>query len=439
MDYLEQTKKDIQQAIIAKGVEVGNDVTFRDYAAKVAAISGGGGGETVYAVNNTGAAVTKGMKAWLNKHNLNENVAYEFKDGFIVGGAVYFIFDKDNNLITVQTNGTTRTGFVYNVESKTWQETTLTKSALTQNYSLRQYSDVAATYYEKTCAIQSETASFALNGIYLGQGLALSYVSSGNYKLIEVDIATGNTVRDIYTFTVGTGNLYSAALSGNILFFATGGDNYFFYNITGWNNEFFEFTPPMLKSGTYAGLGNYANKVLYATGTSVGDYLFLAGGVGQAGRNDFPLTLVKIHDRYVLGAADDVSPDLASLIGQTVYAQYYNDSNVLTVGTMTGVQAFEFKDGQFTTLNVAITLPEKAKDTDCYRFFLSRDMAAAVILYCTNSYNNTYSAGFYKLATSSNDWYADRFGMASSLSLTGFATGATDEAGRYEFKTVTGA
>lgn len=47
LDYLEQTKKDIQQAIIAKGVEVGNDVTFRDYATKVSAISGGGGGETV--------------------------------------------------------------------------------------------------------------------------------------------------------------------------------------------------------------------------------------------------------------------------------------------------------------------------------------------------------------------------------------------------------
>ena len=63
LDYLEQTKKDIQQAIIAKGVEVGNDVTFRDYAAKVAAISGGGGGETVFAVNNTGTAIVRGMKA----------------------------------------------------------------------------------------------------------------------------------------------------------------------------------------------------------------------------------------------------------------------------------------------------------------------------------------------------------------------------------------
>ena len=57
LDYLEQTKKDIQQAIIAKGVEVGNDVTFRDYAAKVAAISGGGGGETGFAGNNTGGAI----------------------------------------------------------------------------------------------------------------------------------------------------------------------------------------------------------------------------------------------------------------------------------------------------------------------------------------------------------------------------------------------
>ena len=31
-------------------------------------LQGGEGGETVYAVNNTGTAIVRGTKAWLNRH-----------------------------------------------------------------------------------------------------------------------------------------------------------------------------------------------------------------------------------------------------------------------------------------------------------------------------------------------------------------------------------
>ena len=77
-------------------------------------------------------------------------------------------------------------------------------------------------------------------------------------------------------------------------------------------------------------------------------------------------------------------------------------------------------------------------DDGAYCLALSEDLTSAVVGYRKRTETLVYwNMGIYKLTTSSNDWYADTFGMASSLSLTGFATGATDEAGRYEFKTAT--
>ena len=57
---------------------------------------GGGGGETVFAVNNTGTAIVRGTKAWLNRHNLDENTAYQHYAG---GSRTQYaqVFDAGNN------------------------------------------------------------------------------------------------------------------------------------------------------------------------------------------------------------------------------------------------------------------------------------------------------------------------------------------------------
>lgn len=44
LEYLQGTKAAIKSAIVAKGVDVPDGTTFRDYATKISAISGGGGG-----------------------------------------------------------------------------------------------------------------------------------------------------------------------------------------------------------------------------------------------------------------------------------------------------------------------------------------------------------------------------------------------------------
>lgn len=56
LEALETTKEQIRQAIIYKGVEVPEDTTFRQYAAKVRSISGGGGGGDVVSAFGIGQA-----------------------------------------------------------------------------------------------------------------------------------------------------------------------------------------------------------------------------------------------------------------------------------------------------------------------------------------------------------------------------------------------
>lgn len=46
LDYLQQTKQEIRDAIISKGVYVGSEDTFRSYVDKIGEISGGGSGDT---------------------------------------------------------------------------------------------------------------------------------------------------------------------------------------------------------------------------------------------------------------------------------------------------------------------------------------------------------------------------------------------------------
>ena len=440
LDYLEQTKKDIQQAIIAKGVEVGNDVTFRDYATKVSAISGGGGGETVYAVNNTGAAVVKGTKAWLNRHNLDENEAYQLFDQNNGINVPLVDFDGDNNVLFCFAGY--RTKYVYDAEAKTWAASTLTAGESTAAF-MRKEGGIMIGYTKgylssnaERSIIITETADFPLQGWYLGQGLMITYAASGQYELKKVDTSTWAAGDTVYTFTSGTGALFAAFLAGNTLFYAADGGEYFFYDITGWDNEFFEITLQLLGSGTLATFAsNYP--AMFATGLGIGDYFILNQGATPNTNQGSNLIILKIGADYAVQEADDLPADLAGLVGLPARVQYYNDTGYLTVGTVDNVYLFKFEGGAFVNQSLTLTLPTDYTKPEayCWKLYISNDLTSAALVANTSSSKQKLS--LYKLATSSGDWYADTFGMASSLSLTGFATGATDEAGRYEFKTVT--
>ena len=57
-------------------------------------LQGGGGGETVFAVNNTGVTVTKGTKALLNSHQRETTATAEKLINSTNGSTMYFQISK---------------------------------------------------------------------------------------------------------------------------------------------------------------------------------------------------------------------------------------------------------------------------------------------------------------------------------------------------------
>ena len=68
LSYLSQTKTAIKDAIVEKGVAVSSSDTFRSYADKIRAISGGGagGGSKLFVTNETGKEFVRGDKVLVN-------------------------------------------------------------------------------------------------------------------------------------------------------------------------------------------------------------------------------------------------------------------------------------------------------------------------------------------------------------------------------------
>ena len=85
--------------------------------------SGGGGGETVYAVNNTGAAVTKGTKALLNSHQRETTATAEKLINSTNPSNMYFPFCKGNDVFAFFSSGLY--SLTYTPESGSWAATNL--------------------------------------------------------------------------------------------------------------------------------------------------------------------------------------------------------------------------------------------------------------------------------------------------------------------------
>lgn len=400
-------------------------------------IQSGGGGDTVYAINNTGADIVAGQKVWLNKHNLDENVAYQYNDGaretnFLVR------FDDDDNFLMYNLQGNDLDFYItYNTDAKNWDLEQLSNkpSEVNSPAFMRVINNESIAYTAKTIgnttAIRSglvdRDRATTYTGIYLGGGYLVSYVSAGNYKL--------NTPSSEYSLTGFNGYLTSAYKDGQKMFVMDVNGNYKVYEF----NEFFEGAPSVIKEKTNTVFkNNYP--IWHFTGLNSGDYVFFSSGAGQNGYQATALNILQFDDDYNLVEPTNLPEDLRALIGQNAFVQYYNNFKILTVGTSTNVYMYKFENGIFTNMNIAIQLPtESAISTDAgvYRLFISKDMTSAVITYRKQTSTYVYFAsGWYKLKTASEDWYADTYLQFSSNTLTGMATGKTNEKGRYEVNTV---
>lgn len=411
--------------------------------------SGGGGGDTVYAVNNTGAAITAGQKVWLNKHNLDENVAYQFVGGkssttFLVS------FDDDNNFIMFNTNtyGRPYIYSTYNTETKSWNNETISASStINGGKFFRIISGTPIVHTSSGQGISNNTTIYSgvisrtfdkvYTGLYLGSGYRVYFKDTKTFVLERPRNYAGpdGQVEPILTELTGfNGYLVTACMLKGKLFVMDNKGTYKLYQVAPSG------VTPLATITNDVLSDNYP--IQQFTGLNKGDYVFYNTNKGQPNYEATSLNILQFDENYNLVEPQNLPGDLQKLIGQNAFVQYYNDTNILTVGTATNVYMFKYENGVFTNMNISISLPTESTihNTDAtYRLFISKDMTSAVITYRKQSSSLLFfDSGFYKLKTSSDAWYADTFPQFAEQTLTGFATGDTDEQGRYEVSTVLG-
>ena len=401
-------------------------------------IQSGGGGDSVYAVNNTGADITKGQKVWLNKHNLDENVAYQYNAG--VSNSNFLVkFDNDDNFLIFNTASAANDFYItYDTNAKTWNLEELSNKpvSITNPRFIRYIEDTAYIYSKST--VNNDTSYFtgvvdrdratAYHGIYLGNGYRVGYKDSKTFFLEHTGENSEKTTTEIAGFN---GYLTTAFMSGDKIFIMDANGNYKICTSSG--EVIKELTNTIFKN-------NFP--IQFFTGLNAGDYIFYNTGNSPNDYAATTLNILQFDDVYNIVEPRSISEDLKALIGQQAFVQYYNNFKKLTVGTATNVYLFDFSNGTFLNMNVTISLPTESEihsDGGVYRFFISEDMTSAVITYRRQTSSSVYLAsGWYKLKTSSDDWYADTFPQFSANTLTGIATGNADEQGRYEVSTVLG-
>lgn len=434
LDYLEQTKKDIQQAIIAKGVEVGNDVTFRDYATKVSAISGGGGGETVFAVNNTGAAVTKGTKALLNSHQRETTATAEKLINSTTGSVMYFPFCKGNDVYAFFSSRLY--SLTYTPESDSWAATNLNIASVSGKFIDFIDGNICSAVQGSLIRYSNNTQSIYPHGIINPAAYYIGQYNGEGRCLACIDSRLVLTTYDFATDTIGTEVLCdiregwtsnNGAKQGRVIRLGN--------KVLVW----FTDTVYILDLTTNTVLGTTANieDVAYATGCEPGDYVFVHV-VSTGLENGATMTVYKINENYQLVA--DTPGILLPWTSVNVKMFYNASTGVLNIGTAEMFVMFQFNQESKTFASIAADVLPPSDKADGYfmTFDITADRTKAAMCYYTSrNYLNAYN-----LSNASDAVYADPvdlFHFYPDNSVTGFATGATDETGKYEFKTVTGA
>lgn len=403
-------------------------------------------GDLVYAVNNTGANIVKNQKVWLNKHNLDESEAYQFKSGKSSTEFLISFDDSDNFIMFNANNGRPNYYETYNTETKSWnrEELSPTSSINSGNF-FRIISGIPIIHTSNSNGISNNTTIYSgeisrtfdkvYTGLYLGGGYRVYYQSVSVFVLESPGLYADpdGTATPILTELTGfNGYLTTACMLNGKLFVMDSEGTYKIYQVTTSGATLITSITNSIFSSNYP--------IQHFTGIASGEYVFYNTGKNQPNYEMSSLNILQFDDNYNLVDAQNLPEDLQKLIGQNAFVQYYNDTKILTVGTATNVYMFKYENGTFTNMNINISLPTESalhSSSAVYRLFISKDMTSAVITYRKKTTTGvTFDSGYYKLKTSSNDWYADTYPQFNSVTLTGFATGETDSQGRYEVMTV---
>lgn len=399
-----------------------------------AVLQGGGGGETVYAVNNTGAAVTKGTKALLNSHQRETTATAEKLINSATGSVMYFPFCKGNDVFAFFSSGLY--SLTYTPESGSWTATKLNLATVGGKFIDFIDGNICSAVQERLIRYTVNTQSIYPHGIINPAAYYIGQYNGEGRCLACIDSRLVLTTYDFATDTIGTEVLCDirAGWTSN-----TGSQQGRVIRLGNKVLVWFTDTVYILDLTTNTVLGTTANieDVAYATGCEPGDYVFVhvvSAGLG----NGATMTVYKINENYQLVA--DTPGILLPWTSVNVKMFYNASTGVLNIGTAEMFVMFQFNQESKTFASIAADVLPPSDKADGYfmTFDITADRTKAAMCY----YASRKHLNAYNLSNASDAVYADPvdlFHFYPDNSVTGFATGATDETGKYEFKTVTGA
>jgi hypothetical protein len=397
-------------------------------------ISGGsGGGDTVYAVSET--ALNEDDKVYLNKHYYDSYEAESFSSGWSNSTYSKYVYCYNNGDLITFNNSKYCSHHPYDSNNKTWVVREFEK---TDGGTLVGVENLDGTVVTRTTKAYNgvgdqfifQTKTVNITGKILRKDLALQYVASKQFKLVEiVNPETGELGQTYSTVNYGYGNyINTAKLIGNILFFTCSGGEYCFYDIS-------DVTAPiLLKSGTSA-----IDTITAVTGLTAGDYVFGVDGTNNYLSESQLTSCYKIAEDYSLITADDLPPEFYSYLSQVHATYYFNpENNTLAIGNNTSVSLYKYKDKTFKKINYSIPIPTEFTLYAGYGYvlFVSEDLSTAVIAGRRSSGSLPADSKRYKMANNNDNWYAEDYIHSNAISLQGFATGKTNDKGEYEVSTV---
>ena len=403
-----------------------------------------GGGDVIYATNDSSGTIAAGDKVWLNHISSDISTEQTFTSGR--DQWVYF-YPQGNVMYSAGSRGVER--YDFNLGTEDWTRRTLGTMELARGFIntfkdgtvvLKGVDTVISETGNKVASVLNGQVNPTLTAIYLGNNLCLKETSTQyNPVLAEYDPATNTYGTEYYQFSgFGTNKkIRNAFLKDNVLLLFTGvqntGQPYFiFQDITN------KSSPVLLKEN---GLGFYGNYTCVATtGTTPGNYIFVnTDDSYDLYRYAGQLKIYEIADDYQIKDPENLPEALNNLIGQTASIFYDERTNILTVGTVDNVYAWKFNETSktFSPLNVSFDLSGITNKQSGYPYnlVLSEDLRNAQIGYREDE-SYTYSINILYKFTDGSGWTIVDESAVNSLTITGFATGETDAEGKYEINTV---
>lgn len=406
-------------------------------------LQGGGGGETVFAVNQTGDEVVAANKQVYLVRQMNfETKQWRSSDYSNqtnnVTAARYF---TDNNFII------SKDLWRYNENGDSWDKVefsniTLPKSWITD---IIEGKTVYSFYYIRSgdylsCSIcdLNTQRQFPNSMVWLGDGLALAINPTSakvdiypyDYETNTVD-TTGEPLIILNMPTSQSNTKYRVILTdGKIL-----------YAHDSVIDVYDRTTYSLIRTVQFPNAF-----MLYVTGFEPGDYIFGTDCNNYYGLDDYLITVnaYKITEDYSLEAVND---SLFSKMKEQPSAIFYNiETGVLQIGFVEdfGAKIYQFDkaDKSWSDITPIIDTSVLAVPLDDSVVFLSlsadKTLAAYSYRYSRSGATSRIYPYFFKLETTTGEWFAynpDKKYVIPYQTLTGYTTGKTQD-GKIEVATV---